>query len=118
MDSKLFWSLCLGTFYSLLLRAGKRRGQEGTHESLGGRKEGTARLSLLPGFPVTSYLWADLLDTKWVYVSVCVYTHAGCPGESGIGRVSTPRPLTRAPLPPSLASCVSLLPPAQGLLSP
>ena len=23
-------------------------------ESLGGRKEGTARLSLLPGFPVTS----------------------------------------------------------------
>lgn len=42
-------------------------------ESLGGRKEGTDRLSLLPGFPVTSYLWADLLDTMWVYVNVCVF---------------------------------------------
>lgn len=87
VDSKLFWSLYLGTFYSLLLRAGKRTGQESTHEvrpaqcpprtlesdlgqveSLGGREEGTFRLSLLLGFPVPSYLWADLLETQWVCV--------------------------------------------------
>lgn len=51
-------------------------------ESLGGRKEGTARLSLLPGFPVTSYLWADLLDTKWVYVCAFILMQAalGCVG--------------------------------------
>ena len=49
MDSKLFWSLCLGTFYSLLLRAGKRRGQEGTHEVRQAQSPpGTLESDLLP----------------------------------------------------------------------
>lgn len=50
VDSKLFWSLCLGTFYSRLLRARKRRrGREGTLEVRQAQcPPGTLESDLLP----------------------------------------------------------------------
>lgn len=44
-------------------------------ESLGGRKRALPG-SLLPEFLITSYLWADLLDTKWVYVCAFILMQA------------------------------------------